>query len=93
MRRLERLHITHFSDEHDIWVFADRVFHRDFEILDVDADLPLVDQALVRGVNEFDRVLDRQDVLAGMLWLTQSNMLAIVVLLPLPVTPARRTIP
>ncbi len=28
-----------------------------------------------------------------MLWLTQSNMLAIVVLLPLPVTPARRTIP
>ncbi len=32
--------------------------------LHVDADLPLVDQALVFGEREFDRVFQREDVLA-----------------------------
>ena len=62
--RHERLFITHFADEHDIGVFAHRVFHADFEILDIDADLALVDQALLFVEHELDRVLQGENVLA-----------------------------
>ena len=52
----------HFCHQHDIGVFADCVLHCNLEILDVDADLALVDQALVGGIDKLDRILDRQDV-------------------------------
>ena len=56
--------IAHFADEHDVGVFADGVLHADAEVDDVEADLALVDQALVFGEHEFDRVFEREDVLA-----------------------------
>jgi hypothetical protein len=40
------------------------VFHTDTEVDHVLADFTLVDQALVLGVDELDRVFERQDVLA-----------------------------
>ncbi len=55
--------VTHFADEHDIGVFADRVFHGDVEVDDVLADFALVNEAFVGGVDEFDGVLDGQNML------------------------------
>ncbi len=52
------------AHEDDVGVFADRVLHPDLEVLDVGADLPLVDQALVLGEHELDRVFEREDVFA-----------------------------
>ena len=48
-RRLERLAVAHLAHQHHVRVFADGVLHADHEVLDVLADLPLVDQALVVG--------------------------------------------
>ena len=62
--RHERFLITHFADEHDVGIFADRVLHADFEVDHVQADLALIDQALVFGEDEFDRVFERENVLA-----------------------------
>ena len=63
-RRLERLPVAHFAHQDDVGVFADGVLHADLEVLHVLADLPLVDQALVLGEGELDRVFEREDVLA-----------------------------
>ena len=60
--RLERFHVAHLAHQHDVWVFADGVFHRRLEIHDVDADFALVDQTLVRRVDKFDGVLDGEDM-------------------------------
>ena len=60
----ERFRIAHFADEHDVGIFADGVFHADAEVDDIEADLALVDQALVFGERELDGVFERQDVLA-----------------------------
>ena len=60
----ERFLVAHFADEHHVGVFADGVLHADAEVDDVEADLALVDQALVFGEHEFDRVFEREDVLA-----------------------------
>ena len=62
--RHERFTIAHFAHQHHVGIFADGVLHADFEILDVQADLALIDQALVFGEDEFDRVFEREDVLA-----------------------------
>ena len=62
--RHERFLVAHFAHQHDVGVFAHRVLHADLEVLHVQADLALVDQALVLGEDEFDRVFERQDVLA-----------------------------
>ena len=62
--RHERFLVTHFAHEHHVGIFAHRVLHADFEVHHVQADLALVDQALVFGEDEFDRVFEREDVLA-----------------------------
>ena len=62
--RHERFLVAHFAHEHDVGVFADGVLHADVEVDHVEADLALVDQALVFGEDEFDRVFEREDVLA-----------------------------
>ena len=62
--RHERLSVAHFAHQHHVGIFADGVLHADLEILHVQADLALVDQALVLGEDEFDRVFEREDVLA-----------------------------
>ena len=60
----ERFRIAHFADEHHVGVFADGVLHADAEIDDIEANFALVDQALVFREHEFDRVLERENVLA-----------------------------
>ena len=62
--RLESLAVAHFAHQHDVGVFADGVFHADLEVLDIHADLALIDQALVVGEGEFDGVFQGQDMLA-----------------------------
>ena len=56
--------IAHFAQQHHVGIFAHGVLHADGKILDVGADFALVDQALVFGEREFDRVFQRQNVLA-----------------------------
>ena len=63
---MKRFVIAHFAHEHDVGIFADGVLHADLEILDVDADLALIDQAFVFGEHELDRIFERQNVLAVM---------------------------
>ena len=63
-RRFEGFHVPQLTDEDDVGILADRVLHPDLEVLDVGADLPLVDQALVFGEHELDRILEGEDVLA-----------------------------
>ena len=61
-RDRDRLEIAHFADEHDVRVFAKRGPQRVLERVGVVVDLTLVDQAFLILVDEFDRVLDRDDV-------------------------------
>ena len=56
--------IAHFAHQHHVGIFADGVLHADLEVDHVQADLALIDQALVFGEDEFDRVFEREDVLA-----------------------------
>ena len=63
-RRQERFPIAHFADQNDIGVFAHRMLHPHAEVDHVDADLALIDQAFVFGEREFDRVFQRQNMLA-----------------------------
>lgn len=59
---LEGFAVTHFADEHNIGVFADRMFHGHVEVDHVLPDLALIDQAFVGRVDKFDRVLDGQNM-------------------------------
>ena len=63
-RRLEGLHVAELAHEDDVGILADGMLHADLEVLDVAADLPLIDQALILGEHELDRILEREDVLA-----------------------------
>ena len=60
----KRLPVAHLAHQHHVGVLADRVLHADPEVLHVHADLALVDQTLVVGEGELDRVLQGEDVLA-----------------------------
>ena len=62
--RHERLFVAHFAHQHDIGIFAHGMLHRDFEVFHIHADLTLIDQAFVFGVNELDGIFEREDVLA-----------------------------
>src|SRR5262249_41849677 len=64
--RHKRFLVAHFADQHDVGIFADRVLHADAEIDHVGAGFALIDQALVFGEGEFDRVFQRKNVLAVM---------------------------
>ena len=59
----------------------------------VHADLALVDERALVGVQELDRVLDRDDVLARVVVLMWSIIAASVVDLPEPVVPVTRMMP
>ncbi len=69
LRGLDRdrhgLQVPHLADQHDVGVFAQRGPQRHLEAAGVDANLPLVDQALLIGVDELDRVFDRHDVVGA----------------------------
>ena len=62
--RHERFRVAHFAHEHHVRVFAHRVLHADAEVDHVEPDFTLVDQTLVLGEHEFDRVFERENVLA-----------------------------
>src|SRR5262249_26232366 len=62
--RQKRFFVTHFADEHHVGVFTHGVLHTDLEVNHIKPDLALVDKALIFGEDEFDRVFERQDVLA-----------------------------
>ena len=61
-RQADRLEIAHFADEDVVRVFAQRRAQRVGERQRVRPDLALVDQALLRLVQELDRILDGEDV-------------------------------
>ena len=61
-RRLDRLEVAHFADEHDVGVLAEGGAERVREALRVAVHLALVDQAALVLVEVLDRVLDGEDV-------------------------------
>ena len=65
-RELDRLGVTHLTDEDDVGVFTQRDAQRPRERVGVEADLALVHRRALVVVHVLDRVLDREDVaLAG----------------------------
>jgi hypothetical protein len=62
---LDRLEVAHFTDQHDVGVFAQSRAQRPLEALGVAVHFALVDEALFRFVHELDRILDRDDVLGA----------------------------
>ena len=60
--RHKRLLITHFANQDDVGVLPYSVLHGDLKVLDVLADLALVDQAFVIGEHELDRILERENM-------------------------------
>ena len=61
--RLHRLEVAHLADEDDVGVLAEDRAERVRERVRVGVQLALVDDAALVGVEELDRVLDRDDVL------------------------------
>ena len=62
-RGLGRLGVAQLADEDDVRVLAERAAQRLPEVDRVEADLALVDDAALVGMENLDRVLDRDDVL------------------------------
>ena len=61
-RRGDRLQVAHLAHEDDVGVLAQRSAQALGEARRVGAELALVDQAALVVVQEFDRILDREDV-------------------------------
>src|SRR6266487_1665825 len=61
-RRLNRLEIAHFADQHDVGVLAQRVLERGLEAVGIGPHLALVDDARLMAVDELDRIFHRDDV-------------------------------
>ena len=61
-RQADGFQVAHFADENDVRVFTQCRTQCLGEAQGVTMDLALVDQALLRFVNEFDGVLDGKDV-------------------------------
>lgn len=59
---VDRLAVAELADEDDIGVFAESRFEGAGEALGVGAHFALVDERLLRLVDELDRVFHRQDV-------------------------------
>jgi hypothetical protein len=61
-RQADGFQVAHFADQDVVGVFAQRRAQRLVEAVRVAVHFALVDQALLRGVHELDRILDREDV-------------------------------
>ncbi len=61
-RELDRLEVTHLTDEDDVGVFSQRGTERMLERVGVGTDLALVDRRTLVTVHVLDRVFDREDV-------------------------------
>jgi len=62
-RQTDGLQVAHFADQHDVRILAQCRAQRFAESERVAFDFALVDQAALAFVHEFDRVLDRDDVI------------------------------
>ena len=91
-RGRHRLQVAQLADQDDVRVLPQHPLERLGEAGRVDADLALVDHAAAVVVQELDRVLDGDDVVAP-LRLARSSRLASVVVLPEPVGPVTSTRP
>ena len=65
-RGLDRLVVAHLADQDHVGVLSQRAPERGGEAPGVDLHLALVDDRLLVAVQELDRVLDRDDVLAAL---------------------------
>ena len=61
-RQLDCFEVTHFADEDDIGILAQCTAQRGRERLRMPSYFAMVDQAFLALMNEFDRILDRDDV-------------------------------
>src|SRR3970040_3172548 len=61
-RQADGLQVAQLADQDVVGVLAQRRAQRLVEAVGVAVYLALVDQALLRGMHELDRILDRQDV-------------------------------
>ena len=59
---VNRFQIAHFTDENDVGGHTQGPANAFFEIGDIDADLALIDQALVVLVKILDRIFQRDDM-------------------------------
>ena len=66
-RDRDRLEVAHLADQHDVRILAQRRAQRVLERVGVRVDLALVDQAALVLVDELDRILDGDDVVAAVL--------------------------
>jgi hypothetical protein len=89
---VDRLLVAHLADEDDVRVLAQDAAQRALERVRVLPDLALVDDRRLVAVQELDRVLDRDDVLGPVSFIS-SIIAASVVDLPEPVVPVTRMIP
>ena len=64
-RGLSRLRVAELADQDRVGILAEHAPQRLGEALGVEPDLALVDDAVVVGMEDLDRVLDRDDVLRG----------------------------
>ena len=62
-RNLHRLRIAHLADHNHVRRLPQRRAQRRWKIRRIDANLDLLDDALVMGVLVFDRIFNRDDVL------------------------------
>src|SRR6476469_7358978 len=59
---LDRLEVTHFTDEHDVWVLAESRAKSSAERMSVSSNFTLVHHAVLMVMKKLDRVFDGQDV-------------------------------
>jgi hypothetical protein len=64
-RRLDRLEVSHLTDQDDVRILSENVFERLLEALRVRTDLALIDHTPLVVVQVLDRILDRHDVLVS----------------------------
>jgi hypothetical protein len=62
-RRLRRLRVAQLADQDRVGVLAENTAERLREVEGVEPDLALVDDAIAIGMEDLDRILDRDDVL------------------------------
>ena len=65
-RRLDRLQIAHFTDQHNVGIFAQSGPQRTRKALRVLVNLTLVDQAVLVRMHELDRVFDGDDMFVSL---------------------------
>ena len=64
-RTLDRLEVAQLTDQNDVGIFTQRRAESGLEAAGVYTNLALRDDALLAGVHELDRILDRDDMIAA----------------------------